>query len=94
MNSDLSPSRSKSSEKLGVSSGEHATHAYRLFTRFLLGAIYENGGVLTLSPAAMRSAKDHLLYTNEEPVIRLVESAGGGVSASLLPSISRRPLFH
>jgi hypothetical protein len=85
MNSDLSPSRSKSSEKLGVSSDDHAIHIYRLFTKLLLGAIYENAGVLTLSPAAMRSAYDHLLYTNEKPVIRLVESTGGGVSASLSP---------
>ena len=84
MNSDLSPSRSKSSEKLGVSSDEHAIHIYRLYTGLLLGAIYDNAGVLTLSPEAMQSAYDHLLYTNEEPVIRLVESAGG-VSASLLP---------
>ena len=85
MNSDLSPSRSKSSEKLGVSSDEHAIHIYRFFTLFLLGALYDNAGVLTLSPAAMRSAYAHLLYTNEEPVIRLVESTGGGVSVSLLP---------
>ena len=85
MNSDLSPSWSKSSEKLGVSGDEHARYIYRFFTLFLLGAIYDNAGVLTLSPEAMQSAYDHLLYTNEEPVIRLVESAGGGLSASLLP---------
>jgi hypothetical protein len=85
MNSDLSPSRSKSSEKLGVSSDEHAKRIYRFFTLFLLGALYDNAGVLTLSPEAMRSAYAHLLYTNEEPVIRLVESAGGGVSVRLLP---------
>ena len=85
MNSDLSPSRSKSSEKLGVSNDEHAILVYRLFTRLLLGALYDNAGVLTLSPEAMRSAYAHLLYTNDEPVIRLVESARGGVSVSLLP---------
>jgi hypothetical protein len=85
MNSDLSPSRSKSSEKLGVSSDEHAMHIYRFFTLFLLGALYDNAGVLTLSPEAMRSAHAHLLCTNEEPVIRLVESAGGGVSVRRWP---------
>ena len=85
MNGDLSPSRSKSSEKLGVSGDEHAIRTYRFFTLLLLGALYDNAGVLRLSPEAMRSAYAHLCSTNEEPVIRLVESTGGAVSVRLLP---------
>jgi hypothetical protein len=85
MNRDLSPSISKSSKKLADTSDEHAIHTYRFFTALLLAAIYDNAGVLTLSPDAMQAAYDHLLSTNEEPVIRLLESADGATSASLLP---------
>jgi hypothetical protein len=85
MNRDLSPSISKSSEKLADTSDEHAIHTYRFFTALLLAAIYDNAGVLMLSPDAMRAAYDHLLSTNEEPVIRLSDSADGGTTARLLP---------